>query len=112
MSKKNSLALVYSLDQHGSGTKESAKTISIMTPGIMTLSITTPRITALTIMTFSINVKTSAENRNWARYADCHFAECHYANRTACIRHHYRKTTVLSCHRCLINTGVEKMNHI
>jgi len=25
-------------------------------------------------------------------------------------RHQYRKTTVLSCHRCLINTGVEKMN--
>ena len=22
------------------------------------------------------------------------------------------KTTVLSCHRCLINTGVEKMNNI
>ncbi len=26
-------------------------------------------------------------------------------NRTACIRHQYRKTSVLSCHRCLINTG-------
>ncbi len=31
-------------------------------------------------------------------------------NRTACIRHQCRKTTVLSCHRCLLNTGVEKMN--
>ena len=30
------------------------------------------------------------------------------ANRTAHIRHPYRKTIVLSCHRCLINTGVEK----
>ncbi len=31
-------------------------------------------------------------------------------NRTTCNRHLCRKTTVLSCHRCLINTGVEKMN--
>jgi hypothetical protein len=28
------------------------------------------------------------------------------------IRHQCRKTTVLSRHRCLINTGVEKMNNI
>ncbi len=33
-------------------------------------------------------------------------------NRTACFRHKGRKTTVLSCHRCLLNTGVEKMNYI
>jgi hypothetical protein len=33
-------------------------------------------------------------------------------NRTACITHQCRKMTVLSCHRCLINTGVEKMNYI
>ncbi len=26
------------------------------------------------------------------------------------IRHICRKTTVLSCHRCLINTGIEKTN--
>ncbi len=26
------------------------------------------------------------------------------------IRHQGMKTTVLSCHRCLINIGVEKMN--
>ncbi len=31
-------------------------------------------------------------------------------NRTAHIRHQCKKTTVLSCHRCLINTGVGKMN--
>ncbi len=31
-------------------------------------------------------------------------------NRTVRIRHQYRKKTVLSCHRCLIKTGVEKMN--
>ncbi len=31
---------------------------------------------------------------------------------TAHIRHQCRKTTVLSFHRCLIQTGVEKMNHI
>ncbi len=28
------------------------------------------------------------------------------------IRHLCRKTTVLSCHRCQINTSAEKMNHI
>ncbi len=33
-------------------------------------------------------------------------------NRTAHIRYKCRKTTVLSCHRRLINTGVEKMNNI
>jgi hypothetical protein len=33
-------------------------------------------------------------------------------NRTAHIRHLCQKTTVLSCHRYLINTGVEKMNYI
>ncbi len=33
-------------------------------------------------------------------------------NGTSHIRHQCRKTTVLSCHRCLINTGVEKMNNI
>jgi hypothetical protein len=30
------------------------------------------------------------------------------ANGTAYIRHQCRKATVLSCHRCLVNTGVEK----
>ncbi len=34
------------------------------------------------------------------------------SNRTAHIRHQCRKTTVLCSHRCLINTGVEKMNNI
>ncbi len=33
-------------------------------------------------------------------------------NRTVHIWHQCRKATVLSCHRCLINTGVEKMNTI
>ncbi len=33
-------------------------------------------------------------------------------NRTALTRYQGRKTTVLSCHRCLISTGVEKMNNI
>jgi len=32
-------------------------------------------------------------------------------NRTAHIRHLCRKTTVLSSHRCHINTGVEKNNN-
>jgi len=34
------------------------------------------------------------------------------ANRTVHIRHQFRKTTVLSCHRCLINTGAERVNNI
>ncbi len=35
------------------------------------------------------------------------------SNRTTrIIRQLCSKTTVLSCHRCLINTGVEKMNNI
>jgi hypothetical protein len=33
-------------------------------------------------------------------------------HRIAHIRHKCRKTTVSSCHRCLIKTGVEKMNDI
>jgi len=28
------------------------------------------------------------------------------------LRHQWMKTTVLSCHKCLSNTGVEKMNNI
>ncbi len=35
-----------------------------------------------------------------------------FANRTARIRHQCKKTAVLSCHRCLINTSVEKGNNI
>ncbi len=34
------------------------------------------------------------------------------SNRTTHVRHLCRKTTFLSCHRCLINTGVEKVNNI
>ncbi len=34
------------------------------------------------------------------------------SNGTARIRHQCRKTAVLSCHRYLINSGVEKMNNI
>ncbi len=36
----------------------------------------------------------------------------HPFNRTASIRHLFRKTTVLSYHGCLINTGAEKMSNI
>ncbi len=32
-------------------------------------------------------------------------------NRTMRIGHQCRETIVLSCHRCLINNGVEKMNY-
>jgi len=34
------------------------------------------------------------------------------ANRTGHSRHQYRKTTVLSCHRSLIDTSGEKLNNI
>jgi hypothetical protein len=34
------------------------------------------------------------------------------SNRTARIRHQWWKTAVLGCHRCLIDTGVEKLNNI
>jgi hypothetical protein len=33
-------------------------------------------------------------------------------NRTACIRYLCMKITVFSCHRCLIQTSVEKINGI
>jgi hypothetical protein len=33
-------------------------------------------------------------------------------NRTTRIRHQCKKTTVLSCHRCLINTGVKKNEQV
>ncbi len=36
------------------------------------------------------------------------FSDFHDGITTACIRHQYRKTTVLTCNICLINTGVEK----
>ncbi len=35
-----------------------------------------------------------------------------YPNRTTHKRHLCRKTTVFSCHRCLIKTGVIKLNNI
>ncbi len=34
------------------------------------------------------------------------------ANGRAHIRHLCRKTTALSCHRCLIKNGVEKINNV
>ncbi len=43
--------------------------------------------------------------RSQGQHSNCH-------NRTARIRHKCRKTTVSSSLRCLINTGVEKMNYI
>ena len=49
----------------------------------------------------------------WGKYLGCDYIKNIFAkNRTACIRHQCKKTTVLSCHRCIINTGVEKMNNI
>ncbi len=43
---------------------------------------------------------------------DCPDGGCMpYHNRTTHNRQSCRKTMVLSCHRCLTNTGVEKMNY-
>ncbi len=33
-------------------------------------------------------------------------------NRIAHFKHQFKKPIVLSCHRCLINSGVEKINYI
>ncbi len=57
----------------------------------------------------------------WSSYDDHHEWHVYYkdvlalasvVNSTAFIRHQCRKTAVLNWHRCLINTGVEKMNSI
>ncbi len=46
--------------------------------------------------------------------AKCNFYRGEVAKRniTSCLRLQCRKTTVLSCHRYLINTSLEKMNNI
>jgi hypothetical protein len=46
--------------------------------------------------------------RSVKKVVPCKSVAKYSANRTARIRHRCRKTTVLSCHRCLINTGVKK----
>ncbi len=86
--------------------------------GAMTLNITTLRIMAINIIKdWTLNMKTLAfmtlgitKLSNLCHYAEWHCAEYH--NGTAHIRHQCRKTNVLSCRRCLIKTGVEKMNYI
>jgi hypothetical protein len=40
------------------------------------------------------------------------FIQINEKEQHACIRHQCRKTTVLSCRKCLINSGVDKMNYI
>jgi hypothetical protein len=39
------------------------------------------------------------------------FYKTFYRDRTAHFRHQCRKTTALSCYRCLINTGVETFRY-
>ncbi len=43
------------------------------------------------------------------KFVACTLKDC---NRIVPIRHQWRKTTVLSRHRCLIKSGIEKMNNI
>jgi hypothetical protein len=52
------------------------------------------------------NLEESQQIRDWI------FIYKHASNGTLHIRHQCRKTSVLSCHRCQINPGVEKMNFI
>jgi hypothetical protein len=77
-----------------SNQKRGDDTLSIMTFSLMTLGIIIFRLMTLSIETFSLNIQGIMTNR------------------TAHIRHLCRIKTVLSCHRCLINTGVEKMFNI
>ncbi len=41
-----------------------------------------------------------------------HGIRYYFTNGAAYIRHQCRDTTVINCHRCLINTGVENMSTI
>ncbi len=45
-------------------------------------------------------------------YSPVAIATFAFAHRKTCIRQQCKETTVSSCHRYLINTGVEKMNYI
>jgi len=78
--------------------------LSIMTLSITTLSKMTRSITTLSIMTLSIMAVISGTILNQKHF--------YKFNGTAGIRHQCRKTAVLSCHRFLINSGVEEMNNI
>ncbi len=63
---------------------------------------------------WSINLDNNYERGavNMTKYFKIKFYIKKMFNRTAHIRHLCRKTTVLSYHRCLIKTGVEKMSNI
>ncbi len=53
-----------------------------------------------------LNTDWSFEHQMSPRRRKCWYSD----NRTACIRHIFRKTTVFSCHRCLINTNEQRLN--
>jgi hypothetical protein len=44
----------------------------------------------------------------WKHVSDYLGYECDHVNGTACIRHQWRKTAVLSCHIFIISSGVKK----
>jgi hypothetical protein len=53
------------------------------------------------------------ENKKWKKvFKNLYLGQPLWHNGTARNRHQCRKTAVLGCHRCLINSGVEKMNNI
>ncbi len=62
-----------------------------------------------TLPNYTLHYRDLASPSNIRLFQMC-FEKVH--NWRAHIRHQCRKTTVLCCHRCLINTGVEKLNYI
>jgi hypothetical protein len=60
-----------------------------------------------------ISSRTHDFNQSSMRCSDTRPNNMLIVNGTACIRHQCsRKTAALSCHRLLINSGVEKSNNI
>ncbi len=64
------------------------------------------KVKSLVYNNFALYIDISA--LSWTQMCQLHLRPY----RTAHILHQCSKTTVLRCHRCLINTGVEKMNKI
>jgi len=53
---------------------------------------------------------------NYSQHMSTHMRQNFFSissdKRATCFKHLCRKTTVLSCHKCLLNTGVDKINNI
>jgi hypothetical protein len=97
--------------------------LGIMILSIMALNITTLFRMTLSIVTFTFKNRSKFTTKSYSVSIYHQFTVCLnlptdqnwiqiYLNRTSCIRQECMNTTTLSCHRCLINTGVETMNNI